>query len=100
MTGPSTPPSDDGRRDEMHHALRRDLRRHQRRDRSPQSFWRSLGVLGMVGWPIALATVGGAWLGRLLDQHWHTGVRFTLMLLTLGVMMGSYTAWRTLKERS
>ena len=74
--------------------------RHQRRDRSPQSFWRSLGVLGMVGWPIALATVGGAWLGRLLDRHWHTGVRFTLMLLTLGVMMGSYTAWRTLKERS
>lgn len=56
-------------------------------------------MLGMVGWPIALATVGGALLGRYLDQRFATGVRFTLILLTAGAMIGSYTAWRAIEGR-
>jgi ATP synthase protein I len=54
----------------------------------------------MVGWPIALASVGGALAGRYLDEHFGTGVKFTLMLLTAGAMIGSYTAWRALKGRT
>jgi ATP synthase protein I len=57
-------------------------------------------MLGMVGWPIALAAVGGALAGRYLDSRFGTGVRFTLMLLTAGAMIGSYTAWRALRERT
>jgi ATP synthase protein I len=56
-------------------------------------------MLGMVGWPIALAAVGGALMGRFLDRRYGTGVHFTLMLLTAGAMIGSYTAWRALKGR-
>jgi predicted F0F1-ATPase subunit len=83
----------------MREALKRDISRHARREQSNRSFWHSLGVLGMVGWPIAFMSVGGVLLGRYLDVRCATGVRFTLMLLTAGVAIGSYTAWRVLEER-
>lgn len=83
----------------MREALKRDISRHARREESNRSFWQSLGVLGMVGWPIALMSVGGVLLGRYLDVRFGTGLRFTLMLLTAGVAIGSYTAWRVLEER-
>lgn len=88
------------RRIDVRRAVRRDFSRHARREEGHRTFWRSLGVLGMVGWPIALASVGGAVLGRYLDAHFQTGVRFTLMLLTAGAIVGSYTAWRALKGRT
>jgi len=87
-------------RKDMRRAVRRDLSRHARREEGHREFWQSLGVLGMVGWPIALATVGGAFAGRYLDDRFQTGVRFTLMLLTAGAILGSYTAWRALKGRT
>jgi ATP synthase protein I len=54
----------------------------------------------MVGWPIALASVGGALAGRYLDGRYQTGVRYTLMLLTAGAILGSYLAWHALKGRT
>jgi predicted F0F1-ATPase subunit len=86
-------------REDVRDAVRRDFARRARRDPRNRSFWQSLGVLGMVGWPIALACVGGALLGRRLDERFGTGIRFTLMLLTLGVIIGSYTAWRAVGGR-
>jgi hypothetical protein len=41
--------------------------------------------------------VAGAWIGHRIDAHFDTGVRFTLMLLTAGVMIGSAAAWRTVR---
>lgn len=79
-------------------ALRHDLARHARREVGHQTFWRSIGMLGMVGWPIALCAVGGAMLGRYLDHHWATGIRFTLMLLLIGIVAGSLMAWRTVRH--
>ncbi len=85
-------------RRDLRRAVRRDFSRHARREEGHRSFWQSLGVLGMVGWPIALTSVGGALAGRYLDDRFGTGVRFTLMLLTAGAMLGSYAAWRAVKE--
>jgi predicted F0F1-ATPase subunit len=53
----------------------------------------------MVGWPIAIGSVGGALLGRLLDARLNSGVRFTLMLLTAGAMFGCYSAWKTVTKK-
>jgi ATP synthase protein I len=87
------------KRPDIRAALQRDTSRHARREVGHGSFWRSLGVLGMVGWPIALASVGGAWLGHFLDSRWNTGVRFTLLLLMIGTALGSFIAWKTLKPQ-
>jgi ATP synthase protein I len=89
--------SQDGRPD-ARRSLERDVGRLGRREPSAESFWRSLSVLGTVGWSIALPAVAGAWLGHRLDLHLESGVRFTLMLLTAGVMLGSVVAWRVVRE--
>jgi ATP synthase protein I len=51
-----------------------------------------------VGWSIALPAVLGTFLGLRLDLRFETGVRFTLMLLVAGVMLGSAIAWRIAGE--
>ena len=85
-------------RPDARRSLDRDVDRYARRERSGEAFWRSLSVLGTVGWSIALPAVAGAWLGHRLDLRFHTGVRFTLMLLTAGVMIGSVVAWRVVRS--
>lgn len=87
------------RRRDIRTALQRDLSRHARREVGHGSFWRALGVLGMVGWPIALAATGGALLGHYLDERWQTGVQFTLMLLTIATAVGSYAAWKSIGQQ-
>lgn len=94
MSATSAP---DGRPD-ARRSLDRDVDRYGRRERSAAAFWRSLSVLGTVGWSIALPAAAGAWLGHRLDLRFGTGVRFTLMLLTAGVMIGSSVAWRVIRS--
>jgi ATP synthase protein I len=79
-------------------SLERDVVRLARRATSGRVFWRSLSVLGTVGWAIALPAAGGAWLGHRLDHRLGSGVRFTLILLVLGVILGSAVAWRALAQ--
>lgn len=89
----------DRRRRRLQNAVQRDISRHGRRELGARSFWHSLAILGMVGWPIALASVGGAMGGHYLDASFDTGVHFTLILLMLGTLLGSYAAWQALKGR-
>ena len=79
--------------------MHRDGARLARREKGHRSFWQSLSVLGMVGWPIAMGSVGGSLLGRYLDVQSGTGVRYTLMLMTAGVLVGSYAAWKSVTGR-
>ncbi len=87
-----------GGRPDARRSLERDVGRLERREPSAESFWRSLSVLGTVGWSIALPAVAGVWLGHRLDLKLDSGVRFTLMLLVAGVMLGSVIAWRVVRE--
>lgn len=79
-------------------AVRRDVTRLARRESGHRSFWQSLRVLGMVGWPIALGSVGGALLGRSLDVRLESGMRFTLMLMTVGLIFGCVAAWKAVTQ--
>jgi len=85
--------------DELRGALRKDSARFAHREPGSRTFWRSLGVLGMVGWPIALASIAGVLLGRWLDRHWQTSPQFTLMFLLVGVAIGCYAAWASLSRK-
>lgn len=86
------------KRPDPRRSLERDVGRLRRRDPSGASFWRSLSVLGTIGWSIALPAVAGAWLGHRLDVRLDTGVRFTLMFLVAGVLIGSAIAARLVRE--
>lgn len=85
------------RRRDLRQTLNRDMRRVRSRQSAHRSFWRSLNVLGSVGWPVVLLMVGGAWVGHWLDQQWGTGVRLTLMLVLAGAILGGAVAWSVIQ---
>lgn len=85
---------------DLRDVLRKDSARRARRETSPRTFWRGLGIIGMVGWPIALASVAGAFLGRGLDSRWQTAPRYTFLFLTIGVCIGCYVAWTSVSHKN
>jgi ATP synthase protein I len=85
------------RRPDLKARFGRDLDRYSRRETDASSFWRSLALVGSVGWPIVLTTVGGALGGRWLDAQWHSGIRYTLILLVGGAVFGATIAWHLVK---
>jgi ATP synthase protein I len=61
--------------------------------RVTQTVWSGLGMMGMVGWSVAVPTLLGAALGLWLDKHYPGGHSWTLMWLAIGLGLGCFTAW-------
>ncbi len=60
--------------------------------RVTQTVWSGLGMMGMVGWSVAVPTLLGAALGLWLGEH-HPGAHsWTLALLAVGLGRGCFTA--------
>lgn len=76
---------------------RRDVARLRRREPGAR-FWRSVALVGSVGWPIVVLSTGGALAGRYLDQRLAAGARFTLTLLSLGAALGTFLAFKAVRE--
>ena len=52
-----------------------------------------LGMMGLIGWSVAVPTLLGAALGNWLDNH-HPGKHaWTLALLVAGLTLGCFNAW-------
>jgi ATP synthase protein I len=99
MTREERAPSSLRRRLDPRASLKRDLTRLEHREPGDASFWRSLGVIGAVGWPIVIATVGGALAGRWLHAHWETGFGVTALLVGAGAALGMAIVWRLIQPR-
>ena len=57
------------------------------------SVWFGRGMSGLIGWSVAVPTLGGAMLGLWWD-HRHPGAHsWTLMLLAMGLVIGCANAW-------
>ena len=72
-----------------------------------QTVWSGLGMMGLVGWSVAVPTLLGAALGLWLDKRYPGGHSWTLMLLAIGLGLGCFNAWhwvakedREIHERS
>ena len=65
------------------------------RDNPGPSPLRGIRTFGMIGWSIAVPTVGGAFLGLWLDSITPQGFSWTLALILGGVVLGGFiaTAW-------
>jgi ATP synthase protein I len=55
--------------------------------------WFGLGMMGIIGWSVAIPTVLGAALGLWLDQRYPDGRSWTLALLVAGLAIGCFNAW-------
>jgi len=61
--------------------------------KSTQGVWFGLGMMGLVGWSVAVPTLLGAALGIWLDKH-HPGRHgWTLASLMAGLAIGCLNAW-------
>lgn len=64
-----------------------------RRAGTPE-LWFGLGMLGLVGWSVALPAVGGALAGAWLDRAHPGRVPWTILGLVAGLALGLANAWR------
>ncbi len=65
------------------------------RDNPGTSPLRGIGTFGMIGWSIAVPTVGGAFLGLWLDRVAPQKFSWTIALILGGVVLGAFivAAW-------
>ncbi len=63
-----------------------------RRNPTP-GVWFGLGMMGLIGWSVAVPTLLGTALGLWLDQHYASRHSWTLALLVAGLALGCFNAW-------
>lgn len=63
-----------------------------------QTVWSGLGMMGMVGWSVAVPTLLGAALGIWIDKHYPGDHSWTLALLALGLVLGCFNAWHWISK--
>lgn len=68
----------------------RKLRARRHKDRT---VWFGLGMMGVIGWSVAIPTLLGALLGIWLDKHFPGDRSWTLALLVAGLAIGCFNAW-------
>ncbi len=68
-------------------------RKLRARRNSAQGVWFGLGMMGLIGWSVAIPTLLGAALGLWLDRRYPDGRSWTLALLVAGLAIGCVNAW-------
>lgn len=58
-----------------------------------RTVWSGLGMMGLVGWSVAVPTLAGAALGIWLDKRYPGIHSWTLTLLIVGLFIGCLNAW-------
>lgn len=61
--------------------------------RNKNTVWYGLGLMGMVGWSVAVPALAGAALGLWLDKSYPQSFSWTLTLLFVGIITGIIIAW-------
>jgi ATP synthase protein I len=75
-------------------------RKLKARRQSSRGVWFGLGMMGLIGWSVAIPTLLGAALGVWLDKQ-HPGKHsWTLTLLVVGLAIGCINAWHWVSKES
>ena len=90
-----------GDREDLQSAVgARERRKLRARHRGERGLWFGLGMMGLIGWSVALPTIAGIALGVWMDHRWPGRLSWTLTLLAAGVALGCANAWYWIqKER-
>lgn len=88
-------PAMEGNRTEFHRHVdakrSRSERARREGDRTLRTGW---GAFGVVGWSIVVPALAGVGVGMWLDARVGGGIRFTLSLLVLGLVLGMVNVWK------
>lgn len=69
------------------------MRKIKAKRNSSQGVWFGLGMMGLIGWSIAIPTLLGTALGIWLDKYHSGGHAWTLAMLVGGLVIGCSNAW-------
>ena len=72
---------------------RKGARKRRARGREGMDVLFGMVMFGVVGWSVAIPTLVGIAAGVWLDATYETDVSWTLMLMALGLAVGSAIAW-------
>lgn len=90
---------DDKRREFGRTVGRKADRRIEAKGRS-DSVWFWLGMLGLIGWSVAIPTLAGVALGVWLDNVAPAGFSWVLTMLVVGLALGLLNAWLWVQRES
>lgn len=91
----------DNKKDALDRMLRNKALRKIRANRDDaQGIWKNLGMMGLIGWSVAIPTLLGTALGFWLDRRFPGNVSWTLAILFLGLVLGCFNAWHWVKKES
>ncbi len=62
------------------------------------SIWFGLGMMGLIGWSVAVPALIGVAIGLWIDSQWPSDYSWGLMLLILGIAIGCLNAWNWLQK--
>lgn len=95
----TAPPRDRDEEDPMVSSLRLRGARHARwlRDGEPSTA-RRLAQIGVLGWIVVVPMLLGTFAGRLLDEHFRSGVFCTAPLLFLGLAIECWSGWKWMQS--
>jgi ATP synthase protein I len=76
-------------------------RKLKARAKGHDNVWFGFGMFGIIGWSVAIPTLGGALLGIWLDNRYPGTRSWTLALLVAGLIIGCWNAayWVAKEER-
>lgn len=75
-------------------------RKLRARRHTSRGVWFGLGMMGLIGWSVAIPTLLGAGLGLWLDKRFPDGRSWTLALLVAGLMIGCLNAWHWVSKEN
>ena len=76
----------------------REARMMRRRKAGPANVWRSVGLVGLIGWSVVLPMLAGVAAGLWIDREFPSRFSWTLMLMVGGLGAGCANAWSRIKR--
>lgn len=80
------------------HVGRKAARKLKAQRNTSPGVWSGLGMMGLVGWSVAIPTLLGAALGIWLDNHYVGARSWTLALIVAGLTLGCFNAWHWISK--
>lgn len=71
----------------------KETRKLRAQRRATRTVWSGLGMMGMVGWSVAVPTLLGAALGVWLDKRYPAAQSWMVTFLIVGLTIGCLNAW-------
>jgi ATP synthase protein I len=71
----------------------KELKKIRARNEKNRNIWFGLGMMGTIGWSVAIPTLIGIALGIWLDTKWPGRISWTLSFFFAGLILGCLNAW-------